>query len=180
MSTIKRIALASAVGMSLLSSTSFAAVPAVMQGAANEEARVITVAVNVKKQTLQCREATLRIASAAKAKGGKLKGAVLRSAIMGATSVAAKKYNIEDRCVTPIYVSNAASKLTGIYPTKGTTLGLAKIGGAGASAASGGIGALGIAAGVLGLAAVATVVANNDDNNTGDNAAVTVQTGSSN
>jgi len=180
MSTIKRIALASAVSLSLLSGTSFAAVPAAMQGAANEEARVITVAVNVKKQTLQCREATLRIGSAAKSKAGKLKGAVLRTAIMGATSAAAKKYNIEDRCVTPIYVSNAASKLTGIYPTKGTSFGLAKVGAIGAAstgAAAGGINPLLLAGGAVATLGLIAAVASDDDD---DNSPASGTTDSSN
>ena len=176
MSTIKRIALASAVSASLLSSVSFAAVPGQMQGAANAQAQAITKAVNVSKATIQCKQATLRIASAAKAKAGKLKGAALRSAIMEATTAAAKKYGIEDRCITPFNVASAASRLTGMYPATGPTMGLAKLGGAGglagaagaaasgAGSALGGIGGLGALAGLVGIAAVAAALDSDDDN----------------
>jgi len=184
MSTIKRIALASAVSMSLLSSVSFAAVTGEMQGAANAQAQAITKAVNVAKATIQCRQATLRIASAAKAKGGKLRGAELRSAIMQATSVAARKYNIENRCVTPVYVANAASRLTGMYPATGKTLGLAKLGGAGgvagaaAAAATGGIGGGVYAlAGLVGIAAIAAAANNDSDSDSGSNLVTTAVSG---
>ena len=159
MSSIKRIALASAVGMLLLSSVSFAAVSGEMQNAANAQAQAITKAVNISKATIQCKQATLRIASAAKAKGGKLKGAELRSAVMEATSTAAIKFDIEEGCVTPVYVANAASRLTGIYATKGPIMGLAKAGAAATAPASGGMGSgIGILAGLVGLAAIAASI----------------------
>ena len=175
MSTIKRIALASAVSASLLSSASFAAAPGQMQGAANAQAQAITKAVNVSKATIQCKQATLRIASAAKAKAGKLKGAELRSAIMEATTAAATKFGIANGCVTPVNVASAASRLTGMYPATGPTMGLAKAGGAGAMAgaasgaagavasAAGGISKVKILAGVAGVIGIAAILANDDD-----------------
>ena len=163
MSTIKRMALASAISMSLLSSVSFAAVSGQMQGAANAQAQAITKAVNVSKATIQCKQATLRIASAAKAQGGKLKGAELRSAIMEATTTAASKFGIEAGCVTPVNVASAASRLTGMYPASGPSMGLAKAGAAGGAAAGGsGVGALGILGGLVGIAAVAAALDDDD------------------
>lgn len=177
MSTIKRMALASAVSMSLLSSVSFAAVSGEMQGAANAQAQAITKAVNVSKATIQCKQATLRIASAAKAKGGKLKGAELRTSIMEATSNAASKFGIEAGCITPSNVASAASRLTGMYPATGPSMGLAKASGAaaavsGAASGLGGMGGLGALAGLVGIAAV-VAIANDDD----DDAVVTTTTG---
>ena len=193
MSTIKRMALASAISMSLLSSVSFAAVSGQMQGAANAQAQAITKAVNVSKATIQCKQATLRIASAAKAQGGKLKGAELRSAIMEATSTAASKFGIEAGCVTPVNVASAASRLTGMYPASGPSMGLAKAGaasGAAGGAAAGGMGALGVIGGLVGIAAVAAALNDDDDDltlaalegnittpaiSTNDNATLTLQ-----
>ena len=165
MSTIKRIALASAIGVSLLSSTAFAAVPTAMQASANKEGKIIRYQVDNKNVALKCREATFRVAAAAKRGSGKLKGAQLRSAIIEATSVTAKKYNLADRCMTPVYISNAASKATGIYSAKGPTLGLAKLGAAGgaASAAAGGIGLGTIALGAAGLIGIAAIASDSDD-----------------
>ena len=117
---------------------SLGAVSGEMQGAANSQAKAITKAVNVSKASISCKQATFRIASAAKAKSGKLKGAELRSAIMEATANAANKFGIDVGCVTPVNVAGAASRLTGMYPASGPTMGLAKAGGlAGAAGAAG-------------------------------------------
>ena len=161
MSTIKRIALASAVSMTMLSSISFAAVSGQMQGAANAQAQAITKAVNVSNASIQCKQATLRIASAAKAKAGNVKGAALRTSIMEATSNAATKFGIAADCVTPVNVAKAASQLTGMYPATGPTMGLAKAGAA--SGTTTGMGGMGALAGIAGLVGIAAVIASSDD-----------------
>lgn len=146
MGTMKKIALTSAIGLTLLSGAALAAAPQGMQSAADSKAKEISTAVNSGVE-LSCKDASLRISKAAVSKKNKLQGVQLNAAVRDATHLAAVRNGIAGDCVTVTLASETSNIVTGIGPQKAAVIGKA-----------GGAGAVGGLAGLLGGAGVASAL----------------------
>lgn len=164
MGTMKKIALTSAIGMSLAAGAAFAAPSAKMQGAADAKAKEIRVAVN-NGAALVCNQENLKIAKAAVAEKGNAKGAELNAQVRDAVFAASQKYNLVADCMPLTLAQESSNIVTGMNSAKAGVLGKAPL--AGAGALGGLFGGAGIASALVPLAVlggVAAVASSDSDN----------------
>lgn len=164
MGTMTKIAITSAIGLSIVASTAMAAAPADMQKRVDTRFTQITTRLNTTDDQMTCRTMAVELAKAG-ARGAKQKGAELNRSLTEAITTTSEKNNFEE-CLTVVYAGNAASAVSGVSTSTAGVLGKAPVlGGLGAAAAASGVSVGAIAAGALALGGIAAVANSDNDKN---------------